>query len=105
MDCAPLAADPELAVMAAEHSTAMMSAGHSTAMRELDGGGRVASDGLPVLDLAGRTAMTAAGVNDPAAVVAGWLDDPGDRAALLDCSLTIAGVGVAGGSWWTLLST
>ena len=52
-------------------------------------------------------AAVAHGTSDPAAVVEGWLADPSDKAALLDCTPTAAGLGIAtggnGGPWWTLL--
>jgi uncharacterized protein YkwD len=51
-------------------------------------------------------AAVAHGTSDADAVVAGWLADPTSRAALLDCTRTTAGIGIAtgsGGPWWTLL--
>ena len=52
-------------------------------------------------------AAVAHGTSDPASVVEGWLADPTDKAALLDCTPTAAGLGIAtggnGGPWWTLL--
>jgi uncharacterized protein YkwD len=52
-------------------------------------------------------AAVAHSTSDPASVVEGWLADPTDKAALLDCTPTAAGLGIAtggnGGPWWTLL--
>jgi uncharacterized protein YkwD len=53
----------------------------------------------------GATGVVATGSTDLDAVVQAWLADPGDRAALLDCSATTLGVGVANGNagpWYTL---
>ncbi len=67
-----------------------MRAGDFVAVRSPDGGSP--------LDRGSRTAVVATG-SDPAAVADRWADD----AALLDCSLTSAGVGTTGG-YWTLLA-
>jgi uncharacterized protein YkwD len=92
-DCAALDADAGLASVAAEHSSAMDEDGFVD-VRSPDGGAP--------LDRGDRTAVVASG-SDPAAVAAGWLADATDRAALLDCGLTRAGVGIAGHAW-TLLA-
>lgn len=63
------------------------------------------TDGSAVAEGA-RAVTIARGTSDPASVVAGWLADPGDRAAILDCSLTSVGIGTADGDtgpWWTAL--
>ena len=77
--CAALTADAGLASLAARHSAAMR-------------------DGGSPPDGASRTAVVATGT-DPAAVADDLLAD----AALLDCSLTTAGVGTTDG-FWTLLA-
>ena len=77
--CAALTADAELASLAARHSAAMR-------------------DGGSPPEAASRTAVVATGT-EPAAVADDLLAD----AALLDCSLTTAGVGTTDGSW-TLLA-
>jgi uncharacterized protein YkwD len=51
-------------------------------------------------------AAVAQGATDPSVVVAEWLTDATDRAALLDCTRTKAGLGIAtgtGGPWWVLV--
>jgi uncharacterized protein YkwD len=58
-----------------------------------------------VVDPAGTAAAVSAGRPDAASVVDAWLADDTDRAALLDCGLTSAGVGrvdADGGPWWTI---
>ena len=87
--CAALPADADLAALAAGHSAEMRD-GDFIAVRSPDGGSP--------LDRGDRTVVVATG-SDPAAVADGWLAD----ATLLDCSLTIAGVGTTGG-YWTLVA-
>jgi uncharacterized protein YkwD len=46
----------------------------------------------------------ARGQPTPPAVVDGWMNSPGHRANILNCRLTMVGIGVvrgAGGPWWT----
>jgi uncharacterized protein YkwD len=60
---------------------------------------------LGVVDPAGTASAIAAGEPDADSVVSAWLADPTDEATLLNCGLTKAGVGTAGGDggpWWTL---
>ncbi|HEV7213336.1 MAG TPA: CAP domain-containing protein [Blastococcus sp.] len=91
--CDALTADDALAAAAQAHSAAMRdggSLGHDT-------------DGS-LSDLGGRAVAVARGTADPAAVVEGWLADPTERTALLECDLTTIGVGTVdgdGGPWWT----
>jgi uncharacterized protein YkwD len=85
--CGALSVDGDLSSAAAAHSASMRDAG------SLD----VPLDG-------DRPSLVAGGASDPAAVVAGWLADPEDAAALLDCTLSSVGVADADG-WWTLLLT
>jgi uncharacterized protein YkwD len=69
-------------------------------------------DGLDPFARAARAGLTARAENiaygqpDAAAVMDAWMNSPGHRANILDCSLTRLGVGVAegaGGPWWTQL--
>jgi uncharacterized protein YkwD len=86
--CGALTRDDDLAAAARDNSSAM------------------AEDEEPgVVDEAGTAAAVAAGRPDAASVVDAWLADDTDRAALLDCGLTSAGVGrvdADGGPWWTI---
>jgi uncharacterized protein YkwD len=95
--CGALVADPALAATARAHSAEMRDRGFFGLVDPVDGS---------VLDRGARAATIAQGSSDPATVVAGWLADPADQAAIADCSLTSVGVGTAsgdGGSWWTQL--
>jgi uncharacterized protein YkwD len=68
-------------------------------------------DGLSPFDRAAAAGITtmraeniAMGQPTPAAVMTAWMNSPGHRANILDCSLRTLGVGVAdgaGGPWWT----
>lgn len=113
---APSAADRVLALinqerartgcdaLSADDALAATAQAHSAAMRELGSLGHDDADGGSLSDLGGRAVAVARGDADPAAVVEGWLADPTDRAALLDCGLRSIGVGTAdgdGGPWWT----
>ena len=94
--CGDLVADGSLASAAQEHSADMRDAG-LLSLRTPAGGS--------LLDL-GRAAALAHGPADPSAVVQGWLSDPNEATALLDCSAGTGGIGIADGadgSWWTLL--
>jgi uncharacterized protein YkwD len=88
--CAALAADPALTTAAQAHSAAIAASG------ELD------SDDLD--ELGGAAAILAESRANSNSVVAGWLADPADSAALLDCSRTGAGIAVVDGWWTTLLA-
>jgi hypothetical protein len=58
-----------------------------------------------VVDPAGSAAVVATGQPDADSVVSAWLADATDKATLLDCGLTSAGLGkvhAAGDLWWTL---
>lgn len=84
-NCRPLRIDSDLTATATEHSAALRDGSEPDQ----------------------TVAAVARGTSAPAAVVARWLADPTDRAALLDCTRTAAGLGIAtggnGGPWWTLL--
>ena len=67
-------------------------------------------DGLDPFDRGNRAGVTVMGENiaygqpDPASVMTAWMNSPGHRANILNCSYTRLGVGVAygpGGPWWT----
>ena len=90
--------------LSADDALAATAQAHSTAMRDRGSLGHDDADGGSLSDLGGRAVAVARGDSDPAAVVEGWLTDPTDRAALLDCGLRSIGVGTAdgdGGPWWT----
>ena len=85
---------------------------HSADMRDRGYFDHVDPEGLDPFDRAEQAGLTALAENiavgqpDPAAVMADWMNSPGHRANILDCSLTHLGVGVAqgdGGPWWTQL--
>jgi len=90
--CAALIPDAGLAGLARAHSDGMRDSGLLSLGSLLESGGRAAT--------------LAHGADDPGVVVGGWLDDPADRAVLLDCGFTSVGLGIApaaDGSWWTQL--
>jgi uncharacterized protein YkwD len=81
--CEALALDGGLTAAAQTHSAAMSVSGLLSALT-----GGVVAEGRP----------------NAQSAVAGWLADPADRAVLLDCSRTVAGIGAVGGWWTTLLA-
>ncbi|HLM05074.1 MAG TPA: CAP domain-containing protein [Blastococcus sp.] len=94
--CAALVVDGGLAATAKAHSTDMRKDG-VLGLRTADGGS--------VLALGARAASVASGTTDPGTVVDSWLAG-GDGAAILDCGMTAAGIGMDRGNagpWWTLL--
>jgi uncharacterized protein YkwD len=95
--CDPLTTDDLLTAAAREHSADMRDEGFF-GLRDPDGGSP--------LDRGGRTASIARGGTSAGGVLADWLADPDDHAALLDCGLSSVGIGLADGAdgpWWTLL--
>ncbi|MCW2674962.1 MAG: SCP-like extracellular [Modestobacter sp.] len=84
---------------------------HSTDMRDRGFFGHGNPDGLGPFDRADAAGATnaraeniARGQRDAAAVVSSWLNSPGHRRNILDCSYRTMGLGVAagsGGPWWT----
>jgi len=102
--CGPVASDAGLAGVARAHSADMRDRGYFS---------HTTPDGLSPWDRAAAAGVAGAsaeniaqGYPDAASVVAGWMDSPGHRANILDCSNTRLGVGVAqgpGGPWWTQL--
>ncbi|SDO37155.1 Uncharacterized conserved protein YkwD, contains CAP (CSP/antigen 5/PR1) domain [Klenkia soli] len=102
--CGPVVADEGLAGVARAHSADMRDRGYFS---------HTSPDGQSPFDRAAAAGVSGAraeniaqGYADAASVMAGWMDSPGHRANILDCSLTRLGVGVAdgdGGPWWTQL--
>jgi uncharacterized protein YkwD len=92
--CPPLVADSRLATAAQRHAEDMADAGYFSHTSQ-DGG-----DFTSRAEEAGYEAAAAEniayGQPDAASVVAEWMDSPGHRRIILDCSLTTVGVGVAG---------
>jgi uncharacterized protein YkwD len=102
--CAPVAADAALAGVARAHSADMRDRGYfsHTTPEGLDPFDRARAAGVGYA----RAENIARGQADPAAVMDAWMNSPGHRANVLDCSLTKLGIGVAegaGGPWWTQL--
>lgn len=95
--CDALVVDDTLTAAAQAHSAAMRDRDYFGLTDPVDGS--VLGDGT-------RAAMIARGSADPAHVLAGWLTDPTDEAAILDCRLTSVGIGTADGDdgpFWTQL--
>jgi uncharacterized protein YkwD len=85
---------------------------HSADMRDRGFFDHTNPDGLDPFDRAARAGLSARAENiaygqpDAAAVMESWMNSPGHRANILNCSLTRLGVGMAegaGGPWWTQL--
>ncbi|WP_084263430.1 sigma-70 family RNA polymerase sigma factor [Actinomadura formosensis] len=101
--CRPLRVSPALHRAAQRHSADMAARG------VLDHGGAGGDDPGERITAAGFgwsvwAENIAQGPSTPPAVVAGWMNSPGHRANILDCRLTMVGIGVvrgAGGPWWT----
>ena len=101
--CGALSGDAALASVARAHSADMRDRGFfsHTNPDGLDPFARAAAAGLDA-----RAENIAYGQPDPASVMDAWMNSPGHRANILDCSLTRLGVGMAegaGGPWWTQL--
>ena len=101
--CGALVADAGLAAVARAHSEDMRDSGFF---------GHVNLEGLGAFDraeqagLSARAENIARGQQDPAAVMADWMDSEGHRENILDCDLSRLGVGIADGDrgpWWTQL--
>ncbi|NNU26989.1 CAP domain-containing protein [Isoptericola sp. JC619] len=100
--CGPLRQDPELDALATAHSQDM---------RVRDYFDHTDPDGLTPWDRADAAGVSglaaeniAVGQRDAAAVVQAWMDSPGHRANILECSHTRHGLGKEpgqGGPWWT----
>ncbi len=102
--CGAVSADPALAAVARAHSADMRDRGYFS---------HDTPEGLSPFDRAEAAGLTHAraeniayGQRDAAAVMDSWMNSPGHRANILNCSLSTLGVGVAegpGGPWWTQL--
>lgn len=101
--CGAVSADGGLASVARTHSEDMRDRGYFD---------HVNLEGLDPFDRADRAGVSARAENiawgqqDAAEVMDSWMNSPGHRANILNCSLTRLGVGVAhgsGGPWWTQL--
>jgi uncharacterized protein YkwD len=98
--------------VAPDDSLAAVARGHSADMRDRGFFDHINPDGADPFDraaaagLAARAENIAYGQADAAEVMDAWMNSPGHRANILNCSLTRLGVGVAegsGGPWWTQL--
>jgi len=98
--CAPLRSDPRITAAALAHSEDMARNDYF-AHDSQDGRGfddRLRAAGYP----APGAENIAQGQRTAAAVVQAWLDSPGHRRNIEDCSLTTIGVGLAGSDfYWT----
>jgi uncharacterized protein YkwD len=101
--CRPVSADGGLAGVAAAHSADMRDRGY---FDHVNLAGLSPFDRADAAGVSARAENIARGQADPAAVMTSWMNSPGHRANILDCSLTRLGVGIAdggGGPWWTQL--
>ncbi|NUW34938.1 CAP domain-containing protein [Nonomuraea sp. SMC257] len=100
--CRPLTHDPKLHLAAERHSAAMVAQGFfdHTAPDGTDPGDRIRAAGFTPIRTWGEN--IAMGQRTAAQVVQGWLDSPGHRANIMNCSFTHIGVGhAAKGPYWT----
>jgi uncharacterized protein YkwD len=99
--CPALRADAALDGLGAAHAGDMRDRGY---FDHTDPDGRTPWDRAAAAGVDGVAAENIArGQADATAVVAAWMDSPGHRANILDCSLTRHGLGRAdgsGGPWW-----
>jgi hypothetical protein len=99
--CPALRADTALDGLGAAHAADMRDRGY---FDHTDPDGRTPWDRAAAAGVDGVAAENIArGQADATAVVAAWMDSPGHRANILDCSLTRHGLGRAdgsGGPWW-----
>lgn len=98
--CAPLRVDPRITRAAQAHSDDMSLRGY---FDHDSPDGRSFADRLRAAGYPSPGAENIAfGQRSAAQVVEAWLDSPGHRRNILDCSLTTIGVGyAAAGSYWT----
>lgn len=96
----------------ADSGLASVARAHSADMRDRGFFDHVNPDGLDPFARAARAGVSAraeniaSGQQDAGAVMDAWMNSPGHRTNILDCSLTRLGVGFAqgpGGPWWTQL--
>ncbi|MBN6053429.1 CAP domain-containing protein [Nonomuraea sp. RK-328] len=100
--CRPLTHDPKLHLAAERHSADMAARGFfdHTAPDGSDPGSRIRAAGFTPIRAWGEN--IAMGQRTAAQVVQGWLDSPGHRANIMNCSFTHIGVGhAAKGPYWT----
>jgi uncharacterized protein YkwD len=95
--CGPVALDPTLNAVADAHSEDMAANNYfdHTGLNGSKPWDRVAAAGYPA---GGSGENIAQGYATAASVVAGWMDSPGHRANILNCSWTELGVGYAEGA-------
>jgi uncharacterized protein YkwD len=102
--CGALTADAGLAGVARAHSEAMRDQGF---FDHTDPAGRSPFDRAALAGVTNaRAENIARGQQDADAVMGAWLESPGHRQNVLDCSHRTMGLGVAtgsGGPWWTQL--
>ncbi|MCW5249658.1 CAP domain-containing protein [Streptomyces sp. SHP 1-2] len=101
--CAPVTANGRLARAADAHSGVMAASG---VMSHTGPDGSTMADrvGAAGYEWAALGENIARGQADAASVMAAWMDSPGHRANILNCSFEELGVGVRmgdGGPWWT----
>ena len=101
--CGPLSSEPRLAAAARSHSEDMADRGYfSHASPEGEHADhRIEAAGYHWSSWGENIAR---GQKDPAAVMDAWMNSPGHRANILNCSFQQIGVGVrtgSGGPWWT----
>ncbi|MCZ0992830.1 CAP domain-containing protein [Streptomyces noursei] len=101
--CGPLAIDPHIQAAAQAHSDDMAARNyyaHDTP-EGVDPGTRLTNAGFRWQSWGENIFKSP---NDPATAVDGWMNSPGHRANILNCSYTSTGVGVnlsSNGPWWT----
>ncbi|MBF8192870.1 CAP domain-containing protein [Nonomuraea sp. K274] len=104
--CRPLKHDPQLRAAAFGHSKDMAAKGYFDHESQ---DGRDFMDRIRAAGFSGGTTFAeniAAGQPTAAAVVQGWMESPGHRQNIMNCSLTLIGVGAARSSsrygiYWT----
>ncbi|MDK0520611.1 CAP domain-containing protein [Streptomyces sp. ML-6] len=99
--CSPLTLDAELTKAARAHSEDM--AAHRN-MSHTGSDGSTPGDRITDAGYEWRAygENVAHGYDTPESVMAGWMDSPGHRSNILDCSFEEIGVGLAGpGDYWT----
>jgi uncharacterized protein YkwD len=96
--------------LSADSGLASLARAFSADMRDRKFFSHTDPDGLDPFERGQRAGVTVLGENiaygqpDPASVMTAWMNSPGHRANILNCSYTRLGVGVAygpGGPWWT----
>jgi uncharacterized protein YkwD len=103
--CSALRLDTRLRTAARRHSAEMARFGYfsHTGQNGSDPGRRMRDAGYPTSG--GWAENIARGYPDPASVMDGWMNSPGHRANILNCSLRALGVGVVrsqgGRVYWT----